>query len=326
MKYIDIDKDRCTFGASQATLKLPPKTTKIISATLYWSSIHSFTRGRKKRKGNKIVYEGNNKRDTTINKIKFKTPNGAYQNIKGTILLDKFKHSGDTNNASYVCYADVTGILNESKSQNGTYTVANIKATQGYTSGRSAGGWLLYIVFKTTYNKPKYNSIYHGLITVQDKPIDLKLKDFKTVKNGIIKTSLTRAALEGDRSIGGDQFLIYSRTKETFIPLKSDLRFEQNFFNSAITTNNKKFKDKVPNRINNLGFYIVEINLPNKNNELIFNDANSVLLRLTLKYNRFHFFFVAFKKELESSLNRTKKEKLAFKKRILELIAIDTAM
>jgi hypothetical protein len=140
MKYIDIDKDRCTFGASQATLKLPPKTTKIISATLYWSSIHSFTRGRKKRKGNKIVYEGNNKRDTTINKIKFKTPNGAYQNIKGTILLDKFKHSGDTNNASYVCYADVTGILNESKSQNGTYTVANIKATQGYTSGRSAGG------------------------------------------------------------------------------------------------------------------------------------------------------------------------------------------
>jgi hypothetical protein len=132
--------------------------------------------------------------------------------------------------------------------------------------------------------------------------------------------------LEGDRSIGGDQFLIYSRTKETFIPLKSDLRFEQNFFNSAITTNNKKFKDKVPNRINNLGFYIVEINLPNKNNELISNDANSVLLRLTLKYNRFHFFFVAFKKELESSLNRTKKEKLAFKKRILELIAIDTAM
>jgi hypothetical protein len=309
MQYIDTDEDRSTFSSSQATLKLPPETTKIISATLYWSSIYSFTRGRKRRKGNEIVYRGNNKRDSTINKIKFKTPNGAYQNIKGTILLDKFKHSGDTNNAPYVCYADVTDIINENKSQNGIYTVANIKATQGYTSGGSAGGWLIYVVFKTTTNKAKYISMYHGLITVKDKPIDLKLKDFKTVKKGIIKTSLTLAALEGDRSIGGDQCLIYNRTKKTFIPLKSDLRFEQNFFNSAITINNKNFKDKVPNSINNLGFDIVEINLPNKNNELISNDAEVVSLRLVSKYDRFHFFFAAFKTELETDFYETHKKK-----------------
>lgn len=77
---------------------------------------------------------------------------------------------------------------------------------------------MLYVVFETETDIPKYISTYHGLVTVQNKPLDLKLKDFKTVKNGSVKTSLTLAALEGDRSIGGDQCLIYNKTKETFIP------------------------------------------------------------------------------------------------------------
>jgi disulfide oxidoreductase YuzD len=323
MKYIDIDKDRNTFSSSQATLKLPTTTKKIVSATLYWSSIYSFTRGVKKRKGDRVIYKGNNKRDTTINKIKFKTPNSAYQNIEGIILLDKFKKSKYSDNAPYVCYADVTTIINNNENKNGTYTVANIKATQGYTSGGSAGGWLLYVVFETETDTPVYISTYHGLVTVQKKILNLKLEDFKTVKKGIVKTSLTLAALEGDRSIGGDQCLIYNKTKEIFIPLKSDLRYGRNFFNSSITVNNKNFKDRVPNSINNLGFDIVEIDLPNKNNELISNGTTSVLLRLKSKTDRFHLFFTAFKTELEDDFYRNKKEALTFKKRIPELTVTD---
>ena len=326
MKYIDIDKDKNTFSSSQATLKLPATTKKILSATLYWSSIYSFTRGVKKRKGNRIIYKGNNKRDSSINKIKFKTPNSAYQNIEGIILQDKFKKSKYSDNAPYVCYADVTAIIKESKNQNGIYTVANIRATQGYTSGGSAGGWLLYVVFETATKTPVYISTYHGLVTVQKKPLDLKLKDFKTVKKGIVKASLTLAALEGDRSISGDQCLIYNKTKEVFTPLKNDLRYERNFFNSSITRNNKNFKDRIPNSINNLGFDIVEIDLPNKNNELIANNANSLMLRLKSKTDRFHLFFAAFKTELEDSFYRNKKEALTFKKRIPELTISNTAI
>lgn len=320
MKYIDIDNDKNTFSSSQATLELPPKTKKIVSATLYWSSIYSFNRGRKRRKDGRIVYKGNNKRDTTINKIKFKTPNSAYQTIEGTILLDKFNQPKYKDNAPYVCYADVTEILNKRKNQNGTYTVANIKATQGYTSGGSAGGWLLYVVFETETDIPKYISTYHGLVTVQNKPLDLKLKDFKTVKNGSVKTSLTLAALEGDRSIGGDQCLIYNKTKETFTPLKSDLRYGRNFFNSSITVNNKNFINRVPNSINNLGFDIVQMDVPNKNNELISNGTTSILLRLKSKTDRFHLFFAAFKTALEEDFYRDKKDSLTFKKRMPKLL------
>jgi hypothetical protein len=326
MKYIDIDKDKNTFSSSQATLKLPATTKKIVSATLYWSSIYSFTRGVKKRKGNRVLYEGNNKRDSIINKIKFKTPNSTYQNIEGIILQDKFKKSKYSDNAPYVCYADVTAIIKESKNQNGIYTVANIRATQGYTSGGSSGGWLLYVVFETATETPVYISTYHGLVTVQKKPLNLKLKDFKTVTKGIVKTSLTLAVLEGDRSIEEDQCLIYNKTKEAFIPLENDLRSEKNFFNSSITINNKNFKDRVPNSINNLGFDIVEIDLPNKNNELIANDETSVLLRLKSKTDRFHLFFAAFKTELEDNFYRSKKEALTFKKRIPELTITNTAI
>ena len=318
MKYIDIDNDKNTFSSSQATLELPPKTKKIVSATLYWSSIYSFTRGRKRRKGGRIVYKGNNKRDTAINKIKFKTPNNAYQTIEGTILLDKFKQPKYKDSAPYVCYADVTAILHKSKNQNGTYTVANIKATQGYTSGGSAGGWLLYVVFETETDIPKYISTYHGLVTVQNEPLDVKLKDFKTVNSGSVKTSLTLAALEGDRSIGGDQCFIYNKTKETFTPLKSDLRYGRNFFNSSISVNNKNFHNRVPNSINNLGFDIVQMDLPNKNNELISNGSTAVLLRLKSKTDRFHFFFAAFKTELEEDFYRNKKDALKLKKRMSE--------
>ena len=317
MKYIDIDNDNDTFSSSQATLNLPKKAKKILSATLYWSAIYSFSHGIKKQKGSSFIYKGNGKRDSTINKIKFKTPNSTYQNIEGTILSDKFNPSKFKDNSPYVCYADVTDIINKSQNQNGPYTIANIKATQDYTTGGSAGGWLLYVVFETTTDKPKYISAYHGLVTIHKNPLDVKLKDFKTVKNGIAKASLTLSALEGDRSLGKDQCLIYNKTKETFIPLENKLRSGKNFFNSSITINSNKPKDRLPNSINTLGFDIVEMDIPNKNNELIPNGATSMTLRLKTKSDRFHLFFVAFKTELEDVFYKDKKVELALAKTIV---------
>ena len=71
MKYVDIDSDSETFSSSAAELKLPKETRKVVSATLYWSAIYSFKNGVKKRKGNRIIYKGNDKRDATIQQIKF---------------------------------------------------------------------------------------------------------------------------------------------------------------------------------------------------------------------------------------------------------------
>ena len=314
MKYIDIDNHKNTFSSSQATLSLPKKTKKILNATLYWSAIYSFSRGTKKLKGNSFVYEGNGQRDSTINKIKFKTPNGTYHNIDGTIILDKFNPLNYQDNSPYVCYADVTDIINKSKNQNGAYTVADIKATQDFTTGGSAGGWLLYVVFETATDKPKYISTFHGLVTVHKNALDVELKDFKTVKNGIAKASLALSALEGDRSLGNDQCLIYNKTKEIFIPLENKLRSGKNFFNSTITINDKVFKDRLPNSVNTLGFDIAEMDIPNKNNELISNEETSLTLRLKTKSDRFHLFFAAFKTELEGEFYKNKKVELAGQK------------
>jgi hypothetical protein len=314
MRYIDIDDNKNTFSSSQATLTLPKTTKKIVSATLYWSAIYSFERGVKKQIGDKTLYKGNDKRDATINKIKFKTPTSTYQDIEGTILVDKFKQSKDSGNSPYVCYADVTDLINKSQNQNGDYTVANIKATQGYTTGGCAAGWLLYVVFESETDKPKYISTYHGLVTIKKEILDVELKDFKTVTSGISKASLTLSALEGDRTLSKDQCLIYNKSKETFIPLETKLRSGRNFFNASITINNKRFKDRLPYSVNTLGFDIAELDLPNKNNELIPNGTTSMKLRLKTKSDKFHLFFTAFKTELDDTFYKNKKEELALGK------------
>ena len=313
MKYVDIDSDSETFSSSAAELKLPKETRKVVSATLYWSAIYSFKNGVKKRKGNRIIYKGNDKRDATIQQIKFKTPNTAYKNIDGTILLDKFNISKLTDNAPYVCYADVTALVQKNKNKNGTYTVANIKATEGYTTGGSAGGWLLYIVYETTTKIPKYISAYHGLVTVHKKPLDIEFNNFKTVSSGKTKATLTLSALEGDRSLSKDICLVYNKTKESFIPLKTKLRSERNFFNSAITKNNKHIKNRIPNSVNTLGFDIVEMTLPNENNELIANGTETIKLRLETKSDTFHLFFAAFKTELDETFYKQQQQNITYK-------------
>ena len=117
--------------------------------------------------------------------------------------------------------------------------------------------------------------------------------------------------MEGDTSLGRDQCLLHNKTKEAFIPLESKLRSKKNFFNSSITINNKNFIDRLPNSVNTLGFDIVEMDLPNKNNELIPNGTTSITLRLKTKSDRFHLFFTAFKTELEDDYFRKKKKELA---------------
>lgn len=308
MKYVDIDNDKSTFSSSQATLKVPENTKRIVNATLYWSAIYSFNRGVKKRKGNNIVYRGNNVRDKDIHKIKFKIPNYTYQNIEGKVLYDGFEKSKNTDNAPYVCYLDVTDIINKNQNKNGVYTVANIKATQGFTTGGSSGGWLLHVVFETESGTPKFINTYHGINTISKKPLHIELNGFKTVKEENVKAALTLATLEGDSGLGRDQCLIYNQKKEKFIPLKNKLRPARNFFNGAITINEENFKDRLPYNLNNLGFDIVEMDLPNQNNQILTNATTSLKLKLQTKSDRFHLFFASFKTEVDSVFFKDKKE------------------
>ncbi|WP_034060419.1 hypothetical protein [Lacinutrix jangbogonensis] len=299
MKYVDVDNDNSTFSSSSANLELLKNNNKIVYAGLYWSAIYGYKKGVKRKRGNKIFYIGKGKRDSIFNIIKFKTPNGDYKSVLGDVLFDGFENEKFKESSPYVCYADVTNLI-DNNNINGAYTVANIKATQGFTSGGSSAGWVLYVVYEKPKDNPKYITTYHGLAVLEkNKPLDIALNQFITAREGFIDASITMAALEGDSRLKQDQSLVFNPQDSTYIPLSNKIRHEKNFFNSTITTkDNELFINRNPNSRNTLGFDLAQIKVPNENNKIIGKNTTEATLRFNTKSDRFYLFFTAFETEI----------------------------
>lgn len=307
LKYIDIDEDKSTFSSSEATLKTNQKELKIEYAALYWSAIYKYEKGRtstKQLKGNnkhikQTIYEGSERQSTDVNTILLKTPNSTYIPINGTVIYDSYNHEKSFPDIKpYVCYADVTTILQNAEQVHGNYTVANIRATQGQVSGGSAGGWLLYVIYEDEQSKPKYFTTYNGFVDVFKKPVDITFEDFKASETGEIKTSLLLGALEGDQKFKTDFCSFLDYKNETYIPLFNKARPKLNFFNSSISMGEGVFTDRKPNSKNTLGFDLLKIQIPNTNNTIISNNMRHAQVRFNSKADRFYLFFVAFETEI----------------------------
>lgn len=300
LKYIDIDNNKTTFSSSEANLSNHSKDRNIKYAGLYWSAIYKYEKGFKKIEDERFyVYKGNDKRDPTINEILFKTPNDSkYKAVKGQVIYDSYISEEFEDTKPYVCFADVTHLLKNNKSINGTYTVGNIKATQGFISGGCAGGWLLYVVYESEEETPKYFTTYNGFESVNKQTIDIDFQSFKTTEAGDIKTSLCLGTLEGDQKLKTDMCLIFNPTSKTYIPLYNKERPAKNFFNSKITSYDTLYTDRNPNSSNTLGFDVLKINIPNKNNTTIANNQTGTTIRLKTKADGFNMFFVAFETEI----------------------------
>ena len=307
LQYIDVDDDSNTFSSSQANLNIIENDAEIEYAALYWSAIYKYDKGWKdvvnfKRKGKlykKYVYEGSENRSMNVNNILFKTPNGAYHPIDGKIIFDDFNNEESfPDTKPYVCYADVTSILKNNTQVNGTYTVANIKATEGFVAGGAAGGWLLYVVYKTDASTPKYFTSYNGFVDVFKKPVDIRFYDFKSPEEGNIETSLLIGALEGDQKFKSDHCSFYNYQNNTYIPLFNSLRPKFNFFNSTISLDDTIFKERNPNSTNTFGFDALKFKLPNENNSLISHNVSEATIRFNSKADQFYLFFVAFETEI----------------------------
>ncbi|QCE41173.1 hypothetical protein [Psychroserpens sp. NJDZ02] len=302
MSYVDIDRDKATFSSSQATLKLPSDFKKIAYAGLYWSATYAYEKGTRKEQKGDYVYTGNGERSLLVNQIKFKLPNQEYQDVVGDIIYDGITSPTHAINSPYVCYADVTELLKSSETKSGDYVVANIKATEGYLSGGSGGGWMLYVVYQSPTDNPKYISTYHGFALVnKEEPVDLTFKNFKSVEKGDVKTSVVVSVLEGDSDLRGDEFAIIKQRDGSFQSLSNGARFQQNFFNSSITNNSMKNRDRLPNSENTLGFDIAKLDIPNYNNAIINNSTNETTLRLKTESDRFYLYFTAFQTEIEQT-------------------------
>ena len=299
MTYIDIDKDNGTFSSSQATVQIPDNGT-VIYAGLYWSGTYSYEEGVKRQRGNRIVYKGKKNRMGNIAQVQFKMPETNYQPIEGTVLYDGIYSENHTENAPYVCYKDVTSIVQGHTNVNGIYTLANIKATQGFITGGSCAGWLLYIVYKTPDATPKYITTYHGFEYVNKNRVEVTFENFKSVLEGEVKTAITMATLEGDSHLYRDQSAIWYQDKRSFIPLENAHRAKHNFFNSSISKNGIPNMDRMPASTNTLGFDIVQMPVENPDNAIIANGMDNVRLRFTTRADRYYLFFTAFTTEIDS--------------------------
>ena len=305
LKYIDVDNDKSTFSSSQAKLNISSKS-KIKYAALYWSAIYKYDKGIKTSEGKYIIYKEKDKRLGDLNKILFKTPKGKYQPINGTVIFDSNDTDLFEDTKPYVCYADVTKILQNTSALNGTYTVANVKATQGYIYGGSSGGWLLYVVYENNQESLKYFTTYNGFIGVDEESLTINFNDFKTNETGEVKTSLIMGSLEGDHNFKTDRCEILSADKEKFVPLSTPTREENNFFNSTITST--FLYSRTPNSANTLGFDILKMDIPNQNNSIISNNLTETSIKLSTKKDGFYLFFVAFETEISEDFSSKKNE------------------
>ncbi len=245
--------------------------------------------------------------------IKFKVPNGSYVDIAAqSIIWDGYRNTPTNNNTvandevQYVCYSDVTALI-DPNNPFGTYTVANMNATQAFTSTAdgACGGWILVVAYEDPQESSKYISMQDGYVQIRasDPPLDFNFSGFRTLQgNQPVEVVFSTAGLEGDRAFTGDQLLIETPPvgSGNFTPLGSgtsvidDVNPTTNFFNSSISINNNYTTNRVPASENTLGFDADLFSLPNAGNNLIGNNQTSANFRLSTAGDRYGVFFGAF--------------------------------
>lgn len=201
-------------------------------------------------------------------------------------------------NVPYVCYADVTDFVKTNGF--GTYTVGNMKATVGNTSGVSgaAGGWTLVVIYENQKETPKVISINDGFLNIQagatPNSVNYTITGFRTLPTPLpVNGRFGIATLEGDNGLQGDNLLIENSSAD-FVPISNAANPENNFFNSSISINGTNNQNRNPASINTLGFDIDLFEINNPANVLIDNDKTSVAFRLTTDGDSYTAFLNAF--------------------------------
>ncbi|MEB3800216.1 SPOR domain-containing protein [Flavobacterium columnare] len=287
MAYIDIDQEFETFSSSSAVLEPIHPNDKVLFAGLYWCA----------------TLPDRNNSIQPINKISIKTPQSEnYFTIEGSILYDAKEHNKHTTNAPYVCFSDITDQI-KSKPW-GTYTVANIQASQEKIEGGSAAGWVLYVIYESDSEPYHLISLYDGFSYIYNKPVEINFKEFITPKTGKITPKLTVAALEGDLNIEGDNLRINTPNTKKWYYISNSLRSGQNIFNSKITHYNTDFNKRTPASLNTLGYDVFLDKIQTK--ELSFSDIDQVNLKISSLGDKFYVTNIGFSIEIDEDFARKK--------------------
>ncbi len=313
MDYIDIDGfvdenndgNDDTESSSSATLSLP-NCSRIEYAGLYWAGIYPYQHWDDEE-------FGINTRDDDFNEMKFRLPGASSYT---DIVADKFDATareliyddGLSDQKPYVCYKDVTSLLQGLADPNGVYYGANIKATKGkdsYDSSLgSSAGWVLVVIYENETESQKKFFVFDGFSTIKRQDdgsagvYDVPFSGFKTIPVGQVEANFMIAALEGDVNIDGDELQLED-TSGNFQSLTSGDENEiDNFFNSTITINNNYLTGRTPDSENTLGLDVDMFELNNSGNSLIGNDQEDGVLRFSSEGDTYWPFLTALSVEV----------------------------
>ncbi len=307
MLYTDIDNDKTTFSSSSADLYLNnPLNKKIVYAGLYWSATYLYNSG--VSKGVDKFKAVDSKRES-YSPIKIKLPGQKdYSSLDGELIFDGINESKFKESAPYAMYADITSLVKNLPDPTGTYTVANIKATQGKLSGGVAAGWSMFFVYEDADMTGKFITTYDGFAGVTDKPTEINFSGFQTLPMGEVKAKIACAALEGDLNLKGDQIQFKAAENNEFTQLQNPLRDRANIFNSAITIEDKFFDARNPASKNTLGYDSFIMNINNFDNSVIGNNTTDATVKLKTTGDRYFVFFNAFQVEVVKPKELVKNE------------------
>ncbi|WP_435262333.1 hypothetical protein [Tenacibaculum sp. nBUS_03] len=276
MQYIDIDDadgitgSGSTFSSSKSTLALP-NCSKVVYAGLYWAAIYPYE-----------TWEGQEVRDSNFNTIKFKLPEGNYENITGEVIYD----DGSATQKPYVCYKNITTEVAAQTNANGEYYAADIKAVTGNDSNGlgGAGGWTMVVIYENQNESSKNISIFDGFVTIDGSTnVDVTYSGFTTIPAGPVRAEFIVGTLEGDGGLGGDRFQIMDNSTPTPVPvdISNAVNPVDNFFNGSISRNGTLTTTRTPASANTLGFDVDILSISNPSNSIIGNGDTSADVRFT---------------------------------------------
>ncbi|WP_308990629.1 T9SS type B sorting domain-containing protein [Mariniflexile litorale] len=306
-EYINVASggDASIFSSSTADLLLNNSCKSIVYAGLYWASVYPNEVGTNSSQS----FTGT-ARLNDWNQVKFKLPTGGFIDLvadnnpdlageEDDIIFDGYNYTNINNSfkdSPIICYKNVTNLLQGLTEAEGTYTVANIRATRGKRNGGCAGGWTLVIIYESPTLPSKFISVFDGYAGVGGgTSIDIPVSGFQTLPApSPVVARIGVSALEGDYGITGDSFRFKASTSAAFTIISDALSPTNNFFNSRITNNGAYVNNRNPNSTNTLGFDIKNVIIPNPLNNVLPNDATAGDLKLTTSGDGYGAFVTSF--------------------------------
>ncbi|MBT9313988.1 DUF11 domain-containing protein [Leptothoe spongobia TAU-MAC 1115] len=261
MQMLDTDSDGSTFNSSSANLTVPAGAS-VLFAGLYWGGTSD---------GATTAAPDASKRNEAL----LATPGSGYQ----TVIADTFTsidNSATTNWDVYSSFTDVTSLVQSAGS--GTYTLANVQASNGIGFTYPNAGWSLIVVYEDVTEPMRNMTVFDGYnFSGFDTGNVQTLTGLRTPPTAGFDVFIGAFAGDGEPDVTGDTLSINGTAASDAVnPV-------DNFYNGTISRYGSHVTDRNPNNPYNMVVDIDHLDLTawNQTNNAIPTNATSIDLNLS---------------------------------------------